>query len=185
MEIRTTLRFWVRVFAASAMLLMGAGAAHANPAPPVPLPPAGSVVVFGDVDAPSTFSPEAMRALPNKTVTTTFQTASGAQTHSYTGVPLEAMLTASRPIADDSAEHPLLTVAVVAKGADGYAATLSWAELTTALTSEPALVAWSEDGVQLERPRLVVPEDLKGARFVSDLTTVRVVQLAGPVGDAR
>ena len=40
------------------------------------------------------------------------------------------------------------------------------------------LVAYIEDGQPLDRPRLVVPGDVEGARYVGDLTELRVVRLA-------
>ncbi|MGE0218319.1 molybdopterin-dependent oxidoreductase [Mycolicibacterium sp.] len=170
----------VSVCAVLAMLLTGPGTAHAEPAPPVPPSTDGAVTVSGDVGQSVTFTPEDIRALPSTAVTTTFQTPSGPQTHTYTGAPLEALLTTAKPIPGTSAQHPFLTVAILASGADGYAAALSWAEVSSALRPDPALVAWDEDGVPLARPRLVVPADVKGARYVRDLTSLRVVQLAAP-----
>ena len=38
----------------------------------------------------------------------------------------------------------------------------------------------TEDGNPLDQPRLVVPDDLGGARYVKDLTDLRVVNLARP-----
>jgi len=40
------------------------------------------------------------------------------------------------------------------------------------------LVAYTEDGLPLGQPRLVVPGDLEGARYVRDLVDLRVANLA-------
>ena len=74
----------------------------------------------------------------------------------------------------------MLTTAILATGADGYSAALAWAEISPTLTAKPALVAYTEDGNPLDQPRLVVPDDLGGARYVKDLTELRVVNLARP-----
>jgi hypothetical protein len=39
------------------------------------------------------------------------------------------------------------------------------------------LLAISEDGKPLPRPRLVVPGDVKGGRYVSDLAELRVTRV--------
>ncbi len=41
-------------------------------------------------------------------------------------------------------------------------------------------MAYTEDGNSLDQPRLVFPDDLGGARYVKDLTDLRVVNLARP-----
>lgn len=152
------------------------GVSYAAP-PPDPDLNTGTVRVSGDVSTVVTFTAHTMRALPHRTESVTFQTHAWPQNRSYQGCSLEDMITAAGPIGKGGARHPLLTVAVVATGADGYAATLSWGDVSAHLTSRPALVAWSEDGVMLGRPRLVVPDDLNGARYVADLTELAVVQL--------
>jgi hypothetical protein len=43
----------------------------------------------------------------------------------------------------------------------------------------PVLVAYTQDDVPLDRPRLVVPGDIEGSRYVSRLVELRVVDLAG------
>jgi hypothetical protein len=40
------------------------------------------------------------------------------------------------------------------------------------------MVAYAEDGNPLQQPRLVVPVDTDGARYVRDLIELRVVNLA-------
>lgn len=41
-----------------------------------------------------------------------------------------------------------------------------------------ALLATEQDGTPLPRPRLVVPGDRKGGRYVSDLVELKVVRVA-------
>lgn len=105
-------------------------------------------------------------------------TGAGAQSHTYTGCDVDAVIAASDPLVDAAAKHPSLAIAILATGADGYSAALSWGDISPSLAPRPALVAYSEDGASLDQPRLVVPSDLEGARYVSDLTQLRVVNLA-------
>ncbi|WP_226863302.1 molybdopterin-dependent oxidoreductase [Mycolicibacterium baixiangningiae] len=160
------------VLCATFGLLLGAPVSHAES------PHDRSLTVSGDVHAALDLTTSELRAYPSRTELVTFVTDAGPQTHVYEGAPLEALITASQPIVDDAAEHPLLTVAIVAIGGDGYAATLSWADAAPPLARRPALVAWMEDGVWLDGPRLVVPGDVGGARYVKGLSELRVVQLA-------
>ena len=69
-------------------------------------------------------------------------------------------------------------LAVTATGADGYAATVSYGEIDPDLGNRGVLVATAEDGKPLARPRLVVPGDVKGARYVSDLVELHVGHVA-------
>ena len=63
-----------------------------------------------------------------------------------------------------------------------HSAALAWAEISPTLTAKPALVAYTEDDNPLDQPRLVAPDDLGGARYVKDLTELRVVNLAARNG---
>lgn len=64
----------------------------------------------------------------------------------------------------------------MAVGADGYTAPCRGGDLSPPmLARRPAIVAWREDGNLLPRPRLVVPDDINGARYVKQLTELRVV----------
>ena len=173
MKVRTAARVqWLAaVFASVTCLgLCGGVIAHAD-AP-------GNLTVSGDVRTPVTFTLDDLRSQPSQTQAVTFNTSSGPQSHVYVGCLVDALVTAAGPNGDAAAKHPMLTIAIVATGADGYAATLAWADIAPTLVPRPALVAWSEDGAPLDQPRLVLPGDLEGARYVSDLTDLRVVQLA-------
>jgi DMSO/TMAO reductase YedYZ molybdopterin-dependent catalytic subunit len=145
-----------------------------------PAPVQAQVQVTGDVRTPTTFTLDALRGLPSRTEAVTFDTRSGSESHTYTGCPLDAVITAADPVVDAVAKHPQLTIAILATGADGYAATLAWADVSPELAARPALVAYAEDGNSLGQPQLVVPADLSGARYVRDLTELRVVNLAHP-----
>ena len=153
-------------------MLAGTGAAAAEPRTSTDL------TVRGDVGAPLTLTRDALRALPHRTQEATFTTHDGPQHHTYTGALLSDVIAPAHPAGGPTVEHPLLTVAVVATGADGYAATLAWGDIDPAVTPTPAVVAWGQDGADLDAPRLVLPGDLNGSRYVSELRELRVAQLA-------
>ena len=136
----------------------------------------GAVDVTGDVRNPTTLSVDALRGLPSQTQSVTFQSDQGPQSHTYVGVPLVDIVNAAVPVVDSA--HASLSVVVVATGADGYSAAVSWGEISPEFGATPILVTYTEDGHELDRPRLAVPGDIKGGRYVSDLTQLRVVNLA-------
>jgi DMSO/TMAO reductase YedYZ molybdopterin-dependent catalytic subunit len=157
----------------------GAGTAYADPVAPPPFQGSTALTVTGDVQRTVVMSMDELAAMPANTEAVTFETAHGVESHGYTGPQLEAILNAAQPNGGGPEKHTMLTAAVVATGADGYSVVLSWGELSPSLAARPPLVAWSEDGRRLDRARLVVPDDIGGARYVRDLETIRVVQLAG------
>ena len=161
----------VAVATVSAALLTQAPAAWADPAQP------GVTDVVGDVQTPGAYTPEALCALPTRTESVVFGTHAGEQSHTYVGPSVEDLVTAARPVPGPDPEHPNLTVAIVATGADGYAATLSWGEVAASSAPRPAVLACRENDTALPAPRLVVAGDLTGARYVSDVQTLRVVVL--------
>jgi solute:Na+ symporter, SSS family len=82
----------------------------------------------------------------------------------------------------------VVSPALPQRAADGHAALVSYGEISPDFGNRRILLATSEDGVALERPRLVVPGDVKGARYVSAvliilgdiaLVTVQVIAIAG------
>jgi DMSO/TMAO reductase YedYZ molybdopterin-dependent catalytic subunit len=165
------------VTAASAVFL-SMSAAFANAEPPRTEVAPGAVAVTGDVRAPRTLTTDDIRALPTQSRSVTFETQAGRQSHTYDGATLSDVVSPALPNVDDAAKHPFLPVAILAVGADGYSASVAWAELSPELTANPVLVAYTEDGQPLDRPRLVVPGDVEGARYVSDLVELRVENLA-------
>jgi hypothetical protein len=138
----------------------------------------GTVAVSGQVRVPTSFTLDTLRGLPSRTESVTYTTDAGPQSHTYTGCGLDAVIAAADPEVDAAAKHPSLTLTILATGADGYSAALSWGDISPSLAPRPALVAYTEDGAPLDQPRLVVPTDREGARYVKDLTQLRVVNLA-------
>ncbi|MGH3670530.1 MAG: hypothetical protein ACRDSH_07820 [Pseudonocardiaceae bacterium] len=147
-----------------------------TPARPVPSP--GTVQVTGALTHPFCTTLDQLRAMPQQTVRVEFQSDKGSQHHTEVGVPL-AKLIPPTALATHARKEDLLSFVVLAVGADGYRAALSYGELSPDFGNKGVLLAITEDGVPLSSPRLIVPGDVKGGRYVTDLTELRVSRL-GP-----
>jgi len=142
--------------------------------------PAGSVRIDGAVENPLALSGDQLRAFPAQTQAVQFESGTGTQSHIYDGTALTEILDAAKLRTPSDVKNPELTFAVLATGSDGYSAAVSWGELSPKFGATPILVAYTEDGRPLDAPRLVVPGDVKGGRYVSELTGLRVVDLRAP-----
>jgi len=185
-----------------AALLLSAGCASAAPpAPAVPAPAssapaqtpaptlaqgpaqppveAGAVRITGAVRQPGVCTAAQLAAIPSQTVAVTFGTEKGSQRHTEVGVPLSTVLEQAGPVLSAGRKHDELSVGVLVIGADGYQALVSYGELAPALGNAGGLLATSQDGAPLARPRLILPKDGQGARYVSDVVELHVVHL-GP-----
>jgi Oxidoreductase molybdopterin binding domain len=138
----------------------------------------GEFTVSGDVRNPSTVTIDALRAFPPQSHAVTFESSAGTQHHTYVGAALDDVVSAADPTVDAGAKHPMLSVVILATGADGYHAALAWAEASPEVSAAPVLVAYTEDGLPLVQPTLVVSGDLSGARDVHDLVDLRITNLA-------
>jgi DMSO/TMAO reductase YedYZ molybdopterin-dependent catalytic subunit len=158
---------------AAAMAVVGIGATRTD---------AGSgredaVIVRGDVDHRLRLTKADLDALPQVTITVTFQSGSTPQTHTYTGPLLLDVLNAAGPDFDPAVKNDSLSHVVTAVGSDGYEATVAWGEFDPLFEGKKILVATVEDGTPLldAGPRLVVPGDVRGGRYVSDVEILRLI----------
>lgn len=156
-------------------------------APPVPAPaaatssstttttqaaPAGGIVISGDVHSPGPVTHEQLAALAQHTVDVQFS----SEKHTESGVLLSDLIGVPS-LATTSRKNDQLAFAVLATGADGYAALVSYGEIAPDFGNRGVLLATTQDSTPLARPRLVVPGDVKGGRYVSDVVELRVVRV--------
>ena len=163
---------------ASVITLSGATASAA------PAPAAGQVAadqrivlqIIGAVQQRLRLGIDQLEQLPQQTVTVTYQSGSGSQTHTYVGPLLSDVLNLARPDFDPAVRNDKLRYSVTATGGDGYQAAVAWAEFDPDFAGKNILVAVTEDGTPMAdgRPRLVVPGDLRGGRYVSGLVRLRL-----------
>ncbi|MET8749962.1 molybdopterin-dependent oxidoreductase [Streptomyces sp. NPDC004667] len=136
-----------------------------------PLAP-GEVRVAGEVGKPYTLTLADLRGLPQTSASVKFTSAKGEQEHAYQGVPLNEVLKRAEPRFDQNKKNGALRGFVSATGGGDYRAVFAWAEIDPAFARSQVLLAVSEDGVAFDDaagPRLVVPQDTKGGRYVSEL----------------
>ncbi|MFE6833992.1 molybdopterin-dependent oxidoreductase [Streptomyces sp. NPDC057705] len=155
-------------------------AAAAGPSTAVSPAPAlkpGEVRVAGQVDKPYTVTLASLRGLPQKSVEVEYTSAKGQQKHTYQGVLLHDVLKDAQPRFDTSKKNGQLRGVVAATGGGDYRAVFAWAELDPGFAKSEILLAVSEDGKSFDDaqgPRLVVPQDTKGGRYVSELNQLWV-----------
>ncbi|MFB7055047.1 molybdopterin-dependent oxidoreductase [Streptomyces vinaceus] len=141
-----------------------------------PLKP-GEVRIGGEVAKPYTLTLADLRKLPQSSAPVKFASAKGDQEHTYAGVPLYEVLKTAEPRFDQSKKNGQLRGVVAATGGGDYRAVFAWAELDPGFAKSQVLLAVSEDGVPFDDaagPRLVVPQDTKGGRYVSELNQLWV-----------
>lgn len=167
------------VGAIAAVAVAGAAAHDRGPRPPASA--CAVVRVKGDVADRLRLAVDELRAFPAHTADVTFQSGGGQQAHHYVGVLLADVIAAAGPQLDPAVKNDSLRFYASAVGADGYAAVVSFGEIDAGFGGRQALLAYEEDGVDLcsAGPRLVVPGDLRGGRYVSNVVQVEIGRAGG------
>ena len=141
---------------------------------------ASSFTLSGLVQRSATFDAASLAALPSKTEAVTYTSAGRPVSASFTGVSLWDLLLNAGLVTDPAIKNDELRQYVLATGSDGYEATFSLGELDPRFGGSgtmPDLVAFAENGVDLGADgfaRLVVPGDIAGGRYVSNLVSLQV-----------
>ncbi len=157
-----------------AAVAAGPAVAHAQVDPA--RPNSAGLRLTGAVRHPGELTHEQLTALPQKTLTVSYHTAHGVEIRTESGPLLSAVLPATA-LAVTTAKNGELAFAMLAGGADGYAAAIAYGEVAPHITNQSVIVALAEDGKPLAAPRLIVPADSAGGRDVRDLVEIHVVRL--------
>ena len=85
------------------------------------------------------------------------------------------------PRFDPAVKNDSLRFWIAATGSDGYHAIVSWGEVDPGFGATNALLAVLRDGKPLDDagPRLVVPGDVRGGRYVTGVVEVRLGRAGG------
>ena len=130
--------------------------------------------VTGAVTNAMSFDLAALHAL------TAIMTTVGA--HTYTGVSFWDLLSSTVGIdLNPAVRNDVLGKYVVATGSDGYKSLFSLGELSSLFGNQPDLIAYAVDGVSLGGDgfaRIVVPNDVRMGRWVSNLVSLEVFSAA-------
>ena len=70
-----------------------------------------------------------------------------------------------------------LRLVVRVTASDDYVAVLALGDLDPHFGDAPVLLAWEQDDEALAAPRIVVPGDVHGGRYVSDIVSIEVLGL--------
>ncbi len=152
---------------------------------PGPTGPGGispQATLSGAVADPTIITPETLCKLNQSTTETATYLAGGTPvTDTYTGVSLWTLIQDAGLLTDPSVKNDLLGFVVVATGSDGYRAIISLGEIAPNFGNQPDLVAYKDTGGQLGPGgsdgalRLIVPGDVAGGRYVSNLVSLQVI----------
>jgi DMSO/TMAO reductase YedYZ molybdopterin-dependent catalytic subunit len=155
-------------------VLMGAMMAPVSAREASPAAGTGSFELTGLVTTPGTVTAEDLHAFAPRTVDVEFQSGQGAQQHTYTGVLLWDVLDKAGITLNADVKNDALHKYVVLTAADGYEVVISLGEIDPGFGANQYLLAWQEDGAALPLVRLVLPGDIKGGRYVSDVVKIEV-----------
>lgn len=142
------------------------------------------VAVLGDVGALGVYNLPSLA--PSTTEAATYTAAGTPVSDTYTGSTLWDLLNQAGGVSTTSAKNDILSKYVIATGSDGYKAVFSLGEIDPQFGNQPVLVADSDTAGQLGPSgsdglaRMVVPGDITGGRYVSDLVSLDVGSLPEP-----
>jgi DMSO/TMAO reductase YedYZ molybdopterin-dependent catalytic subunit/uncharacterized membrane protein YgdD (TMEM256/DUF423 family) len=178
---RTRTAFIVAALVA-AVLAPAAFAGSAGAAPVAPGVPTGSFTITGSVSRPVTMTVAELAQFPTREVTATYGSAKGPRTHTYGGALLSDVMAYARPVLPTGTPNPQLRLVVTFVAADGYQLSLGWGEFDATAGNRPILLAYWMDGRPLntEGPRLALPGDDHGGRYVDSIRTITVSQQSFP-----
>lgn len=146
--------------------------------------PIGSVVITGELEERVFLTFEQFEALPltSRNVSVMFQAGSAMEQHTFTGFLLFDVLNLLKPQFDPDVKNDRLRFYVSATATDDYQAIVAWGELDPGFENKPILLAVTQDGQSLASQglRLVVPDDIRGGRYVSLVETIRLDRARQP-----
>jgi hypothetical protein len=153
-----------------------AGATGTAAIPKVAASSPGAFDIVGNVKQRLVLNTAVLDLLPAKTLTVSYQSGSATETHTFKGPLLRDVLALAGPRFDPAIRNDKLRHYVSATGSDGYMAIVAWGEIDPDFADQDILLATTEDGQSLadEGPRLVVPSDGRGGRYVFGVARIRL-----------
>jgi DMSO/TMAO reductase YedYZ molybdopterin-dependent catalytic subunit len=137
-----------------------------------------TLLVRGEVKTPLKLSLAEIKSLPSATVSTKDHS---GNTVRYEGVPLTELLHRAGVPQGEALRGNALQLCLMAKAADGYKVVFTLAELDSASTDRPVLLAFRRDGAELDATagplRIIVPDEKRQARWVRQVTELEVIRV--------
>jgi hypothetical protein len=156
-------------------LLAAAGGSERATATPV----SSQFVLDGAVVTSGTYNLATLSALPPTTQTVTYKAAGSPVTDTYSGTELQTLVNVSGGFTPaPGVKNPTLRNYVVAVGSDGYQAVFAGGEIDPKFGNRPYMAAYSDTMGHLGPggsdgfARMVVPGDVAGGRYVSNLVNL-------------
>jgi len=146
----------------------GTAAPPADPYPPI--------AVSGEVQHALLLHFEDLQKLPQTTVLDSFMTERGAQTGTFSG-PLLVAVVGAAGLAIAPGKNTKLRHTILVSGSDGYSVALSMGEIDLDYEGKAVILATSENGASIDPSagvRLIVPNDKYGGRSVKQVTGIEV-----------
>jgi DMSO/TMAO reductase YedYZ molybdopterin-dependent catalytic subunit len=132
----------------------------------------------GAIDRPASFTLDKLRQYQPSRVDAVFGAGTSLQASTFIGVSLWELIREAGPKTSPDRKNDLLRKVVVVTGSDGYQVALALAEIIPDFGGELVLVAYQRDGRPLGpdegMARLVVPNDKRGGRYVSNIIRIEV-----------
>lgn len=143
----------------------------------IPAVSAQTLKVINADSQSTTFSAEQLAAMPHVTLE--------ARDHDtpaqFQGIPLATILEKAGVKFDAKQHVPPVSEVLVVEAADGYKAAYAIGEIDPSIASTQIILADKHDGKAIDDKqgplRVIVPTDKRGARWVRQATTLRVVSV--------
>lgn len=137
-----------------------------------------SLTIVGEGGVSRTLGIADLQALPQSDVVV--EDADGAQT-TFRGPTLRGLATLAGAPTGRALRGPAMVLAVVAEASDGYRVGYMLSEIDEQFGARTAVVALSANGAPLPEGdgplRIIVPEERQRARWLRQLTTIRIVRV--------
>jgi DMSO/TMAO reductase YedYZ molybdopterin-dependent catalytic subunit len=136
--------------------------------------------ITGKVVNRSTFALDDLQAMPStRQQVTYFSGGQGLVTTTYVGVPLGDLLARAVVRVDPAVRNDILRKFVVITGSDCYAVVVSLGEILSDFGGSNQIFVAYQDGAgqplaDAGMARLVVPGDIRGGRYVSNISEITV-----------
>jgi len=133
-----------------------------------------SLTIRGEVERRLTLSLDDLKQMEQTKVRVRYQTHSGTEAATFSGVLLWNLLEQAQ-LSDDGEKSSMLRRVVRVEGRDGYSIVLAAGEIAPDFEGKRVIIALAKNGMPLgdDGLRLVVPGDKRGGRSVRDV--VRIV----------
>jgi Oxidoreductase molybdopterin binding domain len=144
---------------------------------PPKAPVAGSFVVTGNVQHRLRLNVADLAAMANQqTVEVTYHAGTGDEHRVFTGPLLLDVLAKAGPSFDPAIKNDKLRHYISVTASDAYQGLVAYGELDPSFENKKVLLAVTQDGASLadQGPRLVVPGDAAGGRYVTGVVKVKL-----------